>query len=822
MAGNPDPGNQYTVAMKTVGMRSAAASWLVAALAVAGLALTGMAMTRWAPDAGFRWADSDAVRQRAARDARRLGLEVSGEPKLQVSAGQRLLSNASEVRAVTESERGPKTRRQLWGRVPAVRTGARFSGAVNAAGRRGELLLEYDGDGRLIAAELDLDFSAEAPAPADRELADRLARRLLGAATAPPEVHQGPAGLELIYRPAPASSGPSPGAVGAEPEPGATASPIPGLRQPGPRSGRTAETPSGAVYVFLGDDGMWIAHRQSVPSRVVSEQSLNVLRWHPVQQVQVYTLVVAGILTLGLLLWRLARQRAGFSRAWVLLSLLLAGLFLPTLEHYTFRADPRLVVALWLYLILNQVGVLLFWTAGEAELREVRPGSVESWDRLIRWKPLAATGRHLVLGVAFGSIFAGFLAASGEAAAFLGGGYGTYLVILPDYWSLPTPLNWGLALAAQTALLVGFGGRLGGLLGAMAGAAVSTAGWSLVVPVAPLEDSLLFGFALAMVAGWMMWRHGLLVLATACVTAFSLPTAWVAWSAWPLLAPSALLSSFPAVLLPLGLVLAWRAPRYGDPQAVAPAYVSALEKQAKLRAELELLRGLQLSLLPPSNLAAAGDLDIAWRMIPADTVGGDFLDVVEDGDGRLWLAIADVAGHGISCSLLTAYTKAAVAEHAVAGAGPAEALTGIRRLFRRLRTRRTLVTLLLAVWDPGRRELSVVSAGHPPLLVCNRGKVREIGHCGQPLGVELAGNDGEERVPCDGAAVLVGYTDGVVEAMSPAGEPFTYDRWPAALPGLAEQPAAEILAELLGQVDAHCAGRAVGDDVTVAVVKICD
>ena len=36
-----------------------------------------------------------------------------------------------------------------------------------------------------------------------------------------------------------------------------------------------------------------------------------------------------------------------------------------------------------------------------------------------------------------------------------------YLVILPDYWSLPTPLNWGLALAALTALLVAFGGRLG-------------------------------------------------------------------------------------------------------------------------------------------------------------------------------------------------------------------------------------------------------------------------------------------------------------------------------------------------------------------------
>ena len=804
-------------------MKSAAATGLVAFLAAAGLALTGWAMSRWNPDAASRWADREAVSERAVRDARRLGVAVAGGPRLVVSAGPRVLSNVSEVRAVTESERDPAKRLLLLQAVPPVRTGARFVDGVDAAGHRGELLLEYDGDARLVAAEFGVSLIEDVGSPPGREFADRLAMKLLGGATAPPEVDTGPGGEELIYRPRGVTSSPGPSVPGPEPrgaEPGDGRSPIPGLLQPGPPSAAPAAgAASGTVYVFLGDGGTWIAHLQSAASRVVSEQTFNFLRWHPVQQLQIYTLVIAGILALGVLLWRLARQRAGFSRAWVLMSLLLLGL-VPVLEHYSLRTDLRVVAILWLYLILTQVTVLLLWTAGEAEVREVRPGSVESWDRLIRWKPLAATGRGLALGVAFGCVLAGFLAASGEAASLAGGGYGTYLVILPDYWSLPTPLNWGLALAALTALLVAFGGRLGGRPGAMAGAAVSTAGWSLAAPVAPLEQSLAFGLALAMAAGWMLWRHGLLVLAVACVTAFSLPTAWVAWSAWPLLAESALLSSLPAVLLPLGLVLARRAPRYGDAQTVAPAYVSALEKRARLGGELELLRKLQLSLLPPATMTLSGGLDIAWRMNPAEAVGGDFLDVVEDRDGRLWLAIADVAGHGISCSLLTAYTKAAVAEHAVAGAGPAEALAGIRRLFQRLRTRRTMVTLLLAVWDPARRELEVASAGHPPLLVYAGGEVREIGRPGQPLGVELAAVDGEERAASDGGLVLVGYTDGAVEALSPTGEVFTYDRWPTSLPGLADRPASEILGSLLGQVDAHCAGRPVGDDVTVLVVKV--
>lgn len=482
------------------------------------------------------------------------------------------------------------------------------------------------------------------------------------------------------------------------------------------------------AYVYLADQGSWIVHRQTVAARVVvSDQTINFLRWHPVQQLQVYTLVIAGILALGLLLWRLARQRVGFSRPWVLLSLLLLGL-VPCVGLY-YRIDFRVLAVLALYLVLNQVVLLLFWTVGEAELREVRPGSVEQWDRLILWKPLAATGRDLVLGVAYGCVLGDFLAASGAAAALAGGGYGSPLVILPDYWSLPTSLNCGLAVAAMTALLVAFGGLLAGRPGAMAGAAV--------------------------------------------------------------------------------------------------AYVSALERQAKLRGELDLLRSLQLSLLPPANLMHAGDVDVAWRMIPADAVGGDFLDLVKDRGGRLWLAIADVAGHGISCSLLTAYTKAAVAQHAIAGADPARALAAIRRLFGRLRggqTRpgRQLVTLLLAMWDPERRELAVATAGHPSLLFFDGETVRELGRPGQPLGVELEADDGEEGIPCSEGAVLVGYTDDVTEAVSAAGDLFTYDRWPALLPDLADRPADRILAALLAEVNRHCDGRPASDDVTAVVVKLCD
>ena len=222
-------------------------------------------------------------------------------------------------------------------------------------------------------------------------------------------------------------------------------------------------------------------------------------------------------------------------------------------------------------------------------------------------------------------------------------------------------------------------------------------------------------------------------------------------------------------------------------------------------------------------------------MIPADTVGGDFLEVTEDASGRLWIAVADVAGHGIACSILTAYTKAAVVEHAVAGATPAEVLPKIRNLFSRLRPRprpttgaatdrgsrqSNMVTLLLAVWDPASRELTVATAGHPPLLLHDGQTVHELGIPSRPLGVDLSGDDAETRITCATTAILVAYSDGAVEATSPAGEAFGYQRWPELLPELADRSAADILGALLGAVDTHRVDKTADDDVTAVVVKL--
>ncbi|MEX1057712.1 MAG: SpoIIE family protein phosphatase, partial [Natronospirillum sp.] len=75
-------------------------------------------------------------------------------------------------------------------------------------------------------------------------------------------------------------------------------------------------------------------------------------------------------------------------------------------------------------------------------------------------------------------------------------------------------------------------------------------------------------------------------------------------------------------------------------------------KQARdsLWGEMELAKDIQMSLLP-KQLCIPG-YDIAASMAPALEVGGDYYEVVETSSGARYVAIGDVAGHGLSAGLI--------------------------------------------------------------------------------------------------------------------------------------------------------------------------
>jgi serine phosphatase RsbU (regulator of sigma subunit) len=78
---------------------------------------------------------------------------------------------------------------------------------------------------------------------------------------------------------------------------------------------------------------------------------------------------------------------------------------------------------------------------------------------------------------------------------------------------------------------------------------------------------------------------------------------------------------------------------------------------ADLWSEMDLARKIQTVLLPTEPQIAG--YDVAARMRPAETVGGDYFDIVQAGDVD-WLLIGDVSGHGISAGLIMMMVQTAV------------------------------------------------------------------------------------------------------------------------------------------------------------------
>ncbi len=202
--------------------------------------------------------------------------------------------------------------------------------------------------------------------------------------------------------------------------------------------------------------------------------------------------------------------------------------------------------------------------------------------------------------------------------------------------------------------------------------------------------------------------------------------------------------------------------------------LEARQREAIAARELELARSLQQRLLPPVERRGEG-FRLAARNLAARYVAGDFYDYFRLPDGRLRIAVADVAGKGMAASLIMATVKAMLpliaAERSVV-----ETLRELNRKLAGELAEREFVALALAGYDPRTGRLELANAGLPdPYLLSPDGTAAiEVPMPRLPLGLrrEVAYRSVEVALaPGDRVLFL---TDGLPEAPSAAGEPLGY------------------------------------------------
>src|SRR5207245_3929120 len=136
-----------------------------------------------------------------------------------------------------------------------------------------------------------------------------------------------------------------------------------------------------------------------------------------------------------------------------------------------------------------------------------------------------------------------------------------------------------------------------------------------------------------------------------------------------------------------------------------------------LKNDLEIARDIQQAMLPGGLYSAPG-VETVGISRPANTVGGDFYDILPLSDGRLVVTVGDVAGNGSPAALLMALLLAMLRTLVDEKLEPAELVTRLNVQVCRHAPASRFITLFYAVYDPLTGEMTYVSAGHtPPLLL---------------------------------------------------------------------------------------------------------
>ncbi|GID30026.1 SpoIIE family protein phosphatase [Paractinoplanes brasiliensis] len=189
---------------------------------------------------------------------------------------------------------------------------------------------------------------------------------------------------------------------------------------------------------------------------------------------------------------------------------------------------------------------------------------------------------------------------------------------------------------------------------------------------------------------------------------------------------------------------------------------AAVEAQRSYDEEHRIAVTLQRSLLQ-SRLPDVPGIELAMRYEPAGAqteVGGDFYELTML-DGRLLVAIGDVAGHSLHAATVMAEVRHAVRAYAVEGHPPGTVLTLVNNFMRAVLPTDS-ATICLMTLEPATGRVRMASAGHLPPLLHTADGVRFVEPHGPLLGINAPRPDDLEFVlPPDGTLVL--YTDGLVE-----------------------------------------------------------
>lgn len=270
------------------------------------------------------------------------------------------------------------------------------------------------------------------------------------------------------------------------------------------------------------------------------------------------------------------------------------------------------------------------------------------------------------------------------------------------------------------------------------------------------------------------------------------------------------------------------------------AYSNALDQ------ELAKGRQIQLDFLP-QHIPELPDWDISTYFAPANQVSGDFYDVFSLPGDNLGMVIGDVADKGIGSALYMALIRSLIrvfsghislhgfnnfsinngvaqsVTEPCATADQLNALTAVKLtndyIAHEHAKEGMFATLFFGVINPTSGIMAYINAGHEPLVISNSSGIkRSLDPTGPAVGMMVDIKFDIRQVQIEPGDILMGYTDGVVEAQAPNGNFFTRKR----LQSIIEQTsssATDLVNSIKTSVSAHVHNAPPSDDIAMLAVQ---
>lgn len=246
-------------------------------------------------------------------------------------------------------------------------------------------------------------------------------------------------------------------------------------------------------------------------------------------------------------------------------------------------------------------------------------------------------------------------------------------------------------------------------------------------------------------------------------------------------------------------------------------------EKIKIERDLDLARKIQQGLLPKSIPNVSG-LDISGEMIPAMQVGGDYYDLIPLSDTKLFVAVGDVSGKGLSASLYMTKLQTMIQIATKISLSPKEILIEINRQLYESIDRSWFITMTLALFDTEKRTVRFCRAGHMPLITANNGTVEQIKTEGIGLGLEkgeiFERTLKEEELQIKSDQIFAFFSDGITEAMNEKDELFGETKLTELLKGRTTFQSAQLMQSVWDEVKIFRGSTQPNDDMTMVIVKV--